>query len=257
MMKNSTQITGLPIISILNGVQEGVVQSLIINPEKGSVDFLALEQEEWQESMQAIPFKKVIGVGEYAVTIESANSIIDLNEIPIASELVNKKIAIIDTNVITRKGELLGKVIEYMVNAENGEILGLRTLIQEEEAVILAEYVLTFGKDIIIVKEEAGANLQFLESKEEKAEETATFVLADELLDESAATVVNDEEQRLQALKEKQIELLLNKVLTKDIHTSEGELFLAAGTVLTLQNIEKAQHAGPSVVIDLSMNVEA
>ena len=140
-MKISTQLKGLPIISISNGQQEGNVQSLIINPEKGFVDFLALEQEEWQESIQAIPFKKVIGVGEYAVTIESANSIIDLTQIPIASELASKKINIIDTNVITRKGELVGNVTEYQINEETGEIIGL--ILKGQESVISSEYVIT------------------------------------------------------------------------------------------------------------------
>lgn len=105
-MKISTQFKGLPIISISNGQQEGNVQSLIINPEKGFVDFLTLEQEEWQESIQAIPFKKVIGVGEYAVTIESANSIIDLTQIPIASELASKKSRLLIQMLLREKGIL-------------------------------------------------------------------------------------------------------------------------------------------------------
>jgi len=245
-MKISTQLKGLPIISISNGQQEGNVQSLIINPEKGFVDFLALEQEEWQESIQAIPFKKVIGVGEYAVTIESANSIIDLTQIPIASELASKKINIIDTNVITRKGELVGKVTEYQINEETGEIIGL--ILKGLESVISSEYVITYGKDIIIVKEEAAEPISVQEE----------VVLAnDYLIEKLPEEELLEDEASLNGLKEKQRELLLNKQVTKDIYSNDGELIVAGGSVLTLEDIEKAQNAGPSVVIDLSMSVNA
>ncbi|MFT8321650.1 MAG: PRC-barrel domain-containing protein [Bacillus sp. (in: firmicutes)] len=253
-MKNSSQIKGLPIISILDGKQEGNVKSLIINPEKGSVDFLTLEQEEWQESIQAIPFKKVIGVGEYAVTVESANSIIDLNEIPIAQELVNKKITIAGTNVMTRKGELLGKVVEYYVNDENGDIIGLGTEIKEQESIILAEYVITYGKDIIIVKEEAANNLQPSLFEKEAEVETAELVWTD---DTAELETAKEEEERLQSLKEKQLELLTGKKVVKDIYTNDGEQLFAEGTILTAEDIQKAQSNGLNVVIELSMSVEA
>lgn len=246
-MKISTQLKGLPIISISNGQQEGNVQSLIINPEKGFVDFLALEQEEWQESIQSIPFKKVIGVGEYAVTIESANSIIDLTQIPIASELASKKINIIDTNVITRKGELVGNVTEYQINEETGEIIGL--ILKGQESVISSEYVITYGKDIIIVKEEAAEPISVHEEVVLTNDHIIEKLPKEELLAEDEAS--------LNGLKEKQRELLLNKQVTKDIYSNDGELIVAGGSVLTLEDIEKAQNAGPSVVIDLSMSVNA
>lgn len=258
-MKNSAQIEGLPIISISNGQQEGRVHSLIVNPEKGSVDFLTIEQEEWQESVDAIPFKKVVGVGEYAVTIESAHAIMDLNEIPIASELVNKQIGIIGANVITRKGELIGKVTEFLVDDDNGgEIKGLLADVKNEEVLIDAELVMTYGKDIIVVKEEASASLKEAAPKEE-AFTQETVVEAEELIEEISASSLKDmeEAERLQALKEKQVELLLNKKVVNDIYTNEGQLLLAKGTVLSLEDIENAQLAGPSVVIELSMNVEA
>lgn len=93
-MKKSTQILGQPIISISEGAEIGKVKSFVINPDKGSVDFLTIEHEDWQVSVKAIPFKKVVGIGEYAVTVESDRAVIDLNEIPIADQLVNKKSAL-------------------------------------------------------------------------------------------------------------------------------------------------------------------
>jgi hypothetical protein len=61
----------------------------------------------------------------------------------------------------------------------------------------------------------------------------------------------------LQALREKQIELLKGKRVTKDIVDKNGNTFIEAGTILTEEHIQKAQEEGPSVIVDILMNVEA
>ena len=66
-----------------------------------------------------------------------------------------------------------------------------------------------------------------------------------------------DEDDDVKALKEKQIELLTGKTLTKNIYGKNGEILLPEGTVLTREHIEKAQKEGPSVVVEISMNVKA
>ncbi|PLS16868.1 photosystem reaction center subunit H [Bacillus sp. M6-12] len=252
-MKKSSEITGLPIISLSDGHEVGRVKSLIINPDKGSIDFLTIEHEDWQVSVKAIPFKKVIGIGEYAVTVESENSVIDLNEIPIANQLVNKKIKIINTKVMTRKGQLLGNITEYFTDEENGMIVGMLMTSSEGEVVLRAESVQTFGKDIIIVKEDAA---QFFLDEPEKLlqlEEDANE--SSETEDNSNAGLISPQDSA--ELKEKQIELLQGKKVLKDIRDSEGNLFISRGTILNYEHITRAQDEGPGVVIELSMNVEA
>jgi uncharacterized protein YrrD len=255
-MKKSTQITGLPIISILDGNQVGKVKSLVINPDKGSVDFLTIEHEDFQVSVKAIPFKKVVGIGEYAVTVDSESAVIDLNEIPIANQLVNKKIKITGTKVMTRKGELIGEVIEYFVDQDTGHILGMQLKLSDKEVALASESVVTFGKDIIIVKEDATSyflnSVEELEGNEEFTEEVSDLTEVLPMMQEDDA-----EDEEVRALKEKQIELLAGKTLTKDVYGKNGEILFREGTVLTSEQIEKAQEEGPSVVVELSMNVEA
>lgn len=267
-MKNSAQITGLPIISITDGIQVGKVKSLVINPEKGAVDFLTIEHDDWQVSVKAIPFKKVIGVGEFAVTIDSDSAIIDLNEIPIANQLVNKKIKILNTRVMTRKGELIGEINEFYVDENNGLILGMALKASDSEVALPAEFVLTYGKDIIIVKEEATnhflSSTNELDPTEKKIEAANLENTADpiseslpeveEQANASAAATVEDDE--LAALKRKQIDILKGKKLTKTIYSTNGQVLLEAGIVLTPEDITKAQEDSPSTVVELSMNVE-
>ncbi|MFE8703437.1 PRC-barrel domain-containing protein [Cytobacillus sp. FJAT-54145] len=249
-MKKSTQISGLPIISILDGNQVGKVKSLVINPDKGSVDFLTIEHEDFQVSVKAIPFKKVVGIGEYAVTVDSESAVIDLNEIPIANQLVNKKIKITNTKVMTRKGELIGEIVEYFVDQDTGHILGMELKVADKEVALSSESVVTFGKDIVIVKEDAAS--YFLNSVEE---------LEGKVEDEETIPVIQEgqslEDEEVKALKYKQIQLLNGKKATKNILDKNGNVLIFEGTVLTTDLIEKAQEEGPSIVVELSMNVEA
>lgn len=236
-MKKSSEVKNLPIISLNSGEQLGVVKTLVVNPEKGYVDFLTIENEEWQTSVKAIPFKKIIGIGEYAVTIENEHSVIDLNEIPIANNLVNKNIRISDTRVMTRKGQLVGSVLEYGLNEETGEIMGLELKIGSEQVIMPASSVMTYGKDLLIVQEDAleSTRKNWMENANEEAEE--------------------EQVDSLSNLKEKQAELLVGKEVTKDIKGVNGQVVIASGTVLSLEDVKQVQAEGTSVFVELGMNV--
>ncbi|MBP2240597.1 uncharacterized protein YrrD [Cytobacillus eiseniae] len=254
-MKKSSQITNLPIISIANGQQVGKVKSLVINPDKGSIEFLTIENEEWQVSVKAIPFKRVVGIGEYAVTIESDHAVIDLNEIPVANQLVNKKIKITNTKVMTRKGELIGEVTEFYADEETGTILGMDLQLGNKAVVLLSSYVLTFGKDIIIVKEDVSEG--YLENAEQLDSNNKVEAEQAEIFEDPIAEPFFDRTKDENLLIEKQIELLTGKRVLKDIVDLNGNVIIPSETVLTRHEIELAQEEGPSVVVELSMNVEA
>ncbi|MCA1057871.1 PRC-barrel domain-containing protein [Rossellomorea aquimaris] len=246
-MKKSAEMKTLPIISINDGSEIGRVKSLVINPEKGSVDFLTIEHEDWQVSVKAIPFKKVVGIGEYAVTVENENAVIDLNEIPIANQLVNKKIKINDTRVMTRKGQMIGSIQEYYVDDETGAIVSLELHAKDNTYFLGTEHVLTFGKDIIIVNEDAAENFKGAFDQIESP------LPVDE---EVEVTHTHTQPYGLHTIKSKQTELLTGKRVTEDIYNLEGDLLIAKGSSLTESDIKAAQDAGPSVFVDLTMNIK-
>ncbi|OIJ10287.1 photosystem reaction center subunit H [Anaerobacillus arseniciselenatis] len=257
-MKTSKQIVGLPIISINDGKELGTVKSLVVNPEHGTIDFITVHHEDWQISVKAVPFKKVIGVGDFAVTIESETNIIDLTEIPIANTLVTKNIKINGARIMSKKGQLLGKVDEYFINEDNGSIIALQLNVAKDEEVVLAsEHVHTFGKDILIVNEDA--NEYFLNNIEElfngkKIEEEKIPSVEDAT--EEVAVEKEEEEDISQAFLERQITLLEGKKVTSDIYNKSGELLIKNGTELTKDLILAVHNDGPSGMVELSMNVE-
>ena len=256
-MKNSMQIIGLPIISISEGTEVGKVKSLVINPEKGTVDFLTIDHEDWQVSVKAIPFKKIIGIGEYAVTVDNANAVIDLNEIPIANQLLNKKVKIINTKVMTRKGQLLGELTEYFFDEETGQIIGANLKAAGGEVVLPTETVLTYGRDIIIVEDDA--NKHFLSASEqlmgegtEPAGGTEEPVLSEGQPAGESTKGDFDEVFRL-----KQLQLLEGKRVTRNIQDPNGKIVFREGAVLSREDVKDAQKGDPGLLVELSMNVEA
>ncbi len=244
-MKKSTEIQSLPIINISDGSEIGKVRSLVVNPEKGSVDFLTVEHEDWQISVRAIPFKKVVGIGEYAVTVEHENAVIDLNEIPIANSLVNKKIRVTDARLMTRKGQMIGEIVEFHVDDESGAILTLELKSKSDSYYLDSTHVLTWGKDIVIVKEDAAEYF-----RETLVEEISTPQEA-VVMEEAAATQADG----LKDIESRQMELLVGRQTAEDIFSLEGELLVPKGAELTRTDIQSVKEAGPSVFVELTMNI--
>jgi uncharacterized protein YrrD len=231
-MKYSNQLIGLPIISLSNGIQVGNVKTLVINPDSGTVDFLTVEHEDWQVSVKAAPYKKIIGVGDFAVTIESEVNIIDLTEIPIANTLVSKNIKINGTKVMTRLGQLIGVVNEYYINSKTGEIIGIEVVQDEVKRYLSTELIFTFGKDILVVSEDAEQSFH----------------------DNPEQLIKAKEQDSVEIVKEKQADLLIGKVLLTDVTDKKGNPLFKKGSVLTKEMIATAQNKGPLVMAELTMN---
>lgn len=246
-MKKSTEIQSLPIINISDGSEIGKVRSLVVNPEKGSVDFLTVEHEDWQISVRAIPFKKVVGIGEYAVTVEHENAVIDLNEIPIANSLVNKKIRVADARLMTRKGQMIGEIVEFHVDDESGAIRTLEVKSKSDSYYLDSPHVLTWGKDIVIVKEDAAEYFRetLVEMDDVSTPQEAV------VMQEAAATQADG----LKDIESRQMELLVGRQTAEDIFSLEGELLVPKGSELTRADIQSVKEAGPSVFVELTMNI--
>ncbi|MYL72200.1 photosystem reaction center subunit H [Halobacillus litoralis] len=248
-MKKSVEIIGFPIISISAGEEIGRVKSMVINPEKGSVDFLTVEHEDWQVSVKAIPFQKIIGIGKFAITVESTHSILDLNEIPIANQLINKKVSIIGSQVMTRVGELVGEITEYDVNEKNGQITSVDVRAgNQDNFEVSSEYIITYGENLLILNEEFSTRKEETGDVEEKASQVETKKTI------HFSTTAN--QKRIDDLDRKQDELLEGKQATKDIVNSQGETVVTEGAVLTKDGIDQLKRFGPSVMVELSMNVK-
>lgn len=113
-MKRNIDILSLPIISIQEGKEIGVVKDLIVETRLNAVSYVVFEREEENEEFQeyAIPFEAVEGIGDYALMIKSKELILDprINDEP--------EEEVISFNKIIRKGNVVKVTSE--IPLENG-----------------------------------------------------------------------------------------------------------------------------------------
>lgn len=162
-MKKTQEILGLPIISISDGLEVGRVKNIIINAKKGSADYVVVDSGIQILGAKIIPTDKVLGIGEYALTIENEEAINDLSKIPAAIDLLQQNIQVKGTKVLTQKGRLMGEIGDiYVDEDDNCTIVGLEyiaDITQKKIRIIPRDSVLTFGKNLVIVKENVESTL--------------------------------------------------------------------------------------------------
>lgn len=162
-MKKTQKILGLPIISISDGLEVGRVKSIIINAERGAIDYIVVDSGIQIFSARVIPTEDVLGIGEYALTIENEGAITDISRIPAAIQLLQNDIRVKGTKVLTRKGRLIGEIGDIYIDDNDGcKITGLEfiaDITQKQLKLIPRETVITFGKNLTVVKEDIEASL--------------------------------------------------------------------------------------------------
>lgn len=158
-MKTTQQIIGMPVISISDGNEIGMVKNVIINAAKGTVDFFVIDSGVRSLAGGVIPAGRVLGIGEYALTIQEPDDISDIVKIPAAIELLQKNITVSGTRVLTKKGNLLGEAGDIYIN-ENDQcygIVGVEFIPDNAElksGIIPRSSIITFGKNLLVVNDD-------------------------------------------------------------------------------------------------------
>lgn len=243
-MKQSKEVLGKPIISILAGKEIGKVKNFVINPELRSIEFIIVQNDQWDFGIKAVPFKLVEGLGDYAVTIDSENAVIDLADIPIANELLSKNIQIKGTRIISRKGHHLGQIVEYYFDPETGKILGC-ILDKPDVPVVLPEAsVITFGKEITVISDEGDQPLV-----PDETFRNGIFGVEPSAAEEAAVT----QEPVSSVVDELDLEELIGKTLTANLYDPAGELIAEEGSVITAQIVNQTKAMGSNKALELAL----
>lgn len=252
-MKRSEELLGLSVISIEDGKEMGRVSDYVINPEKGLVEYLIIDEGVKYIGIKVLPFRLVEGVGEYAVTVQNSTSVAALSDQAEIKSLLEKDVRVIGTRVLTRKGMLIGTVSEFLIDDEAaGKIAGceLSPADNTAKAIIPSEQIVTFGKDILVVNagiENAPAGPV---SENEAGQQTET--------EEKDIPEKSNKEEVSEAAKmfeQRQRKYLIGRKVSKRIETDNGELIAEEGQVITEDLLDKAKEAGK--FSELSMNTKA
>ncbi|KQL48881.1 hypothetical protein AN963_03550 [Brevibacillus choshinensis] len=243
-MKQSKEVLGKPIISIFAGKEIGKVKNFVINPDLRSIEFIIVQNDQWDFGIKAVPFKLVEGLGDYAVTIDSESAVIDLADIPIANELLSKNIQIKGTRIISRKGHHLGQISEYYFDPETGKILGCILDKPDAPSVLPEAAVITFGKEITVISDEGDQPLVSDEAfRNEKIETEPAAIEETTIAQEPVSSAVD----------ELDLEELIGKTLSANLYDPSGELIAAEGSVITAEIVNQTKAMGSNKALELAL----
>ncbi len=260
-MKKSKEIIGLPIISISDGTEVGKVKTVIINAEKGAIDYVVVDSGIQILSAKVIPTEYVLGIGEYALTIENEDAINDISKIPAAIDLLQKNIQVKGTKVLTKKGRLIGEIGDIYVNEDdNCTIIGLEfiaDITQKNVRIIPRDSIITFGKNLVVVKDDVEATLlnnaaqianpvEQVDAEKKSSEHSLNQPNNNVTEEEIDSGAVSD----MMEMKHK--EYLNGKTATKTIYDEDGSVLIEENTVIDDEIFEIAKAYGK--VIELVMN---
>ncbi|MGE5422551.1 MAG: PRC-barrel domain-containing protein [Ignavibacteriales bacterium] len=240
-MKKSLDIIGLPIFTIADGKEIGQIKDLIVNPDQGSIEFLLVHDASWYVGAKILPFSAIIGIGKYGVTTESESRLLSINESSPALALIQNGVKIKGTRILTRTGDLVGLINEFEVDEETGKVARLEYEGTDgTPSIIEAEQVVTFGKDVLVVEQEI---------------EHSVTVEPIKLVGESGLISMEDSVKETDASRlfvKRQKQLLLGKVIARDVKDDSGGVILAEGTVVNNETLKVAESNGK--LVELSQN---
>ncbi|WP_312517288.1 PRC-barrel domain-containing protein [Anaerospora sp.] len=269
-MKKSTDILGLPVISIMEGKELGNVKGLVINPNGGIVTALVRDEIKWYLEAKLLPFSAITGVGEYAVTIEDSSSVASITTAPEFEKLLSDDIKVIGTKVLTKSGRIQGKVTEILID-DAGQITACEIEdVSGQSAEIPAQRILTYGKDVLIIKETtdeqqpvAAATLVQSSVQPIAEPEPVAAVPAAPAADAApaiaevpapAAATNDGNADAARKFDDKHRKYLLGKKANRRIETDNGMVIIDQGGEITEEVLQKAKLAGKFV--ELSMSIQ-
>lgn len=277
-MKKSKEIIGSPVISISEGIQIGTVKGLVVNPQQKNVEFLLLDELSEGKELKGLSFRSAEGVGEFAVTVQNSNVIMDLMKISLLKELVQKGIQVLGTKVVTRKGKFLGEVTEYSIDTESGELTEFFYNVSgEKEQSLPALSIVTIGKEVLIVEDEGAVKNMGPEASPSVKKETGNFPMGDdgssgkevpavEKSNNFAALSSAAERDLLiseskgdpdpaEIFVQRQRQYLIGKTLLKDFKLNDGEVIAWENQVITEELFDRVYRLGAQKLMELAMSV--
>lgn len=249
-MKFKNQIVGLPVVTIAEVAEMGVVEDLVINPDGGSVDFLVLQPEYWYLERRLISAKDVAGIGDDALITETKSNVVNITSVQAALDLLNKGVEVIGSQVITKKGRKNGIIDEIVIDEETGKILACRWISGDGKTtgLIPAKLVITFGKGMLVVEDNFEAAL--LDNINELDNSPTNLATTQSIPVQQSTSVVA--EDPLQFFEDKQKQYLIGRTVITDILADNGEIIAEQGQKVTQEMVDRAVAADKFVELTLN-----
>jgi uncharacterized protein YrrD len=259
-LKSSRQILDLPVLSIEEGKEIGRVKHLVLNPQRGAVDYILVEDQAWYQGLKAMPYAAVQGIGAYALTVANRSSLSEVTECTGIIDLLEKDLRLPGLKVLSTKGCLLGSVSEFYIHDQSGDIAGCQLIpenSQKAAGIIPGKFILTYGSDYLVVEEGIEEKLVKELTEDHSA---ATGSRNNRVETTPAGTGAQDAGQKkspgaeLKHFEEQQRQFILGKKAALKITDDDGKVVVEEGETITQEIIDRAKAADKYIQLTLNIS---
>ncbi|GAV22796.1 PRC-barrel domain-containing protein [Carboxydothermus pertinax] len=160
---------GLPVITARDGVITGTVKELLVEPYERKIAGFVVVSRSLFPGTKLLPFSEIKALSAKVVLIGSKDALKKPEQLPELSELLKKGPRLFGQKVIVEDGSYLGQMVSFILNPATGEITNISIapgFFRFGRIYRLdSSYILTIGKDAVVVKRGGDTALTLLPSK--------------------------------------------------------------------------------------------
>lgn len=284
-MKNIKELLNLPVVSLKDGEEIGNIKTTYVNCDKKTVEYIVIQNND-SDTIKVevvIPYLHLSSVGNYAATLESLSSVMDIKLLQFDDKKYKKQDDIISQVIITDTGDYVGKTYGFDFDEKTGEIESLLfDDAADNSSAISKEDIITLGHKLIIVKknsnltivkkdlEERASNknnnieIEFpkdalVEDTEENYNSVKKKYLQSKLYDmypeEQKAEYTSTGKVDLDEFVSNREKKVLGQKTTQDLIGLNGEVVVYKGTELTEELIKKVKEMDENLFYELLATV--
>ena len=159
------RILGLPVITSSDGIIAGFVKELLVEPAPGKVVGFAVVNRSFLPGIKFLPFSEIKALSEKVVLVNNKDALKKPEQALELTELYKRGPKLLGQKVIAEDGSYLGQLASFTINPATGEItniiIALGALRLGRKYLLSSSYIITIGKDALVVKRE-GVKAQVL-----------------------------------------------------------------------------------------------
>ena len=245
-MKRASEVLGLKVLGIKEGLENGIAQDLMIDPEDKKVEYLILKTNQGY-GFKAIRIEDITGIGgDYIMThtVENAKKMYESKEI---LEDIEKGFFILGTTVLASTGDIAGHVEDFSFDEKDGSIV---TLYLENQSEFDGTKIVTMAGKMVFVDPQ-GVEMFQREEQPKEPEEQQTGL---EEPQEPEADTAEVQQKPDHFFESETLRFLFGKTVKETVSSEAGSLTIEAGTVLDETILRQAvQHS--DILLSLTMSV--
>lgn len=151
-MEKLSRVMGLRVLAIKEGIECGDISQFVVDSENKSIRFVVIDTGKGCFGLQVLPIETISGMGQDYATTATIEAVTNVWETEEAMQLAFTNVDIVNARVVSSTGDVLGKIVDFEFNPENGII---ETYIMEDNTQIDKASIYTLSRGIVFVDRSA------------------------------------------------------------------------------------------------------